>query len=81
MRYTWSSVLTSRGRIDLVVTFAGQIHLIEFKCNQSAEAGIRQIRDRGYAEQYQGSGKEIDLIGINFSTEKRNLEAWKVETL
>ncbi|MEA3340067.1 MAG: PD-(D/E)XK nuclease domain-containing protein, partial [Chloroflexota bacterium] len=54
-------------------------YIIEFKCNQSAEAGIRQIHDQGYVEKYRQSGKEIILMGINFSTEKRNLEGWQVE--
>jgi hypothetical protein len=74
-----SSVLTCRGRIDLVVTFSDKVYLIEFKCNQSAEAGIRQIQEKGYAEKYRQSDKKIILVGINFSTEKRNLEAWKVQ--
>jgi hypothetical protein len=55
--------------------------LIPNKCNQSAEATIRQIQDRGYAEKYKGSDQEVTLIGINFSTEKRNLEDWQVERL
>ena len=74
-----SSVLTNRGRIDLVVTFPDKTYIIEFKCNQSAEAGIKQIKDQGYAEKYRQSGKRIILMGINFSTEKRNLAAWQVE--
>ena len=74
-----SSVLTNRGRIDLVVTFPDETYIIEFKCNQSAEAGIKQIKDQGYVEKYRQSGKRIILMGINFSTEKRNLAAWQVE--
>ena len=74
-----SSVLTCRGRIDLAVTFPDKIYIIEFKCNQSAEAGIKQIRERGYVEKYRQSGKKMILMGINFSTEKRNLEAWQVD--
>jgi hypothetical protein len=74
-----SSVLTSRGRIDLVVTFPDKTYIIEFKCNQSAEAGIKQIKDQGYVEKYRQSGKRVILMGIDFSTEKRNLAAWQVE--
>ena len=76
-----SSVLTSRGRIDLVVTFPDCVYIIEFKCNQSAKSAIQQIREKGYAKSYRQSGKEIILVGINFSTEKRNLEEWKVERM
>jgi hypothetical protein len=76
-----SSVLTSRGRIDLLVTFPDHVYIIEFKCNQSAEATIQQIREKGYAEKYRQSGKKIALVGINFSTEKRNLEEWRVKRM
>jgi hypothetical protein len=76
-----SSVLTSRGRIDLVVSFPDRVYIIEFKCNQSAEVAIKQIQDQGYAEKYKGRGREIVLLGINFSTEKRNVEDWRVERL
>lgn len=74
-----SSVLTCRGRIDLVVTFPDKIYIIEFKCDQSAETGLKQIWERGYVEKYRQRGKQVVLLGINFSTEKRNLEAWEVE--
>ena len=73
------TVLTNRGRIDMAVTFADKVYIIEFKCNQSAKAAIKQIREKGYAEKYSGSGKEMILMGINFSTEKRNLAEWQVE--
>ena len=76
-----SSVLTSRGRIDLAVIFSDNVYIIEFKCNQSAESAIRQIHDKGYVGRYQQSGKKIILLGINFSTETRNLAEWRVETL
>ena len=75
-----SEVLTSRGRIDLVVEYADKIFIIEFKCNQSAKAGIKQIKNKGYAEKYIQRGKKIMLMGINFSSEERNVAEWKFET-
>ena len=76
-----SSVLTCRGRIDMVITYPEQVYIIEFKCNQSAEAALRQIHERGYAMPYLGENKQVVLIGINFSTEKRNLVAWQTMPL
>lgn len=73
-----SSVLTSDGRIDLVVQFPEKIYIIEFKCNQSADIALQQIHARGYADRYRHSGKPITLIDVNFNQEKRNLEQWKV---
>lgn len=74
-----SSLLTARGRIDMLITLPDRLYIIEFKCNQSAEAALRQIRDQGYIEPYVGCGKAITLMGLNFSTELRNVEAWAVE--
>jgi hypothetical protein len=74
-----SSLLTARGRIDMLITLPDHLYIIEFKCNQSAEAALRQIRDQGYIEPYMGCGKAITLMGLNFSTELRNVEAWAVE--
>ncbi len=74
-----SEVLACDGRIDLVMEFADKIYIIEFKCNQSAEAGIKQIREKGYDDKFKQSGKKIILMGINFDTEKRNVADWKVE--
>ena len=73
-----SSVLTCKGRIDLAVFFPDTTYIIEFKCNQSADAAIRQIQDNSYADQYRSSGKQITLVGINFSTEHKNLAEWKI---
>ncbi|MCP4353403.1 MAG: AAA family ATPase, partial [Desulfobacterales bacterium] len=74
-----TEVLTCRGRIDLVAEFADKIYIMEFKCNQSAEAAIKQIREKGYAEKYKQGSKKIILTGINFSTEKRIPTDWKTE--
>ncbi|MDM8551790.1 ATP-binding protein [Desulfobacterales bacterium HSG2] len=72
-----SEVLTCKGRIDLVTEFPDKVFIIEFKCNQSAEVAIQQIRDKGYADPYKQSGKKIILMGINFDSEKRNVSEWE----
>lgn len=74
-----TEVLTCDGRIDMVVMFPDKIYIIEFKCNQGAEAAIRQIREKGYALPYQGEGRKIILVGIGFDTEKRNISDWAWE--
>jgi hypothetical protein len=74
-----SEVLTCDGRIDMVVKFADKIYIMEFKCNQTADAALAQIRDKGYDRRYLPSGKKIIRMGINFDTEKRNVSEWKVE--
>ncbi len=74
-----SEILTSEGRIDLVMDFPNIIYLIEFKCNRSADAALNQIREKGYDKKYAQSAKKIVLMGINFDTKKRNVTDWKVE--
>ncbi len=71
-----SEVLTSNGRIDMVMEFEDKIYIIEFKCDQSPEAAIRQIREKGYDRKFRQSGKKLILLGVNFSTEKRNVDKW-----
>lgn len=88
----YNEVLTSNGRIDLLVEFADKVYIIEFKCNQSADMGIKQIRERKYYERYLKEDsphgittarqvKCIYLIGINFSTDEKNIMEWKLEKM
>lgn len=72
-----SELLTNRGRIDMAVHFPDKIYLLEFKCNQSAAVALEQIRAKGYAERYRGSGKRVIAIGINFDTKTRNISEWE----
>ncbi|HOU16161.1 MAG TPA: PD-(D/E)XK nuclease domain-containing protein [Anaerolineae bacterium] len=74
-----SSKLTCAGRIDLVMELPQHIYIFEFKCDQSAQAALAQIRAQEYAAPYRGLGKPITLVGINFSTEQRNVAEWAVE--
>jgi len=74
-----TEILTSQGRIDIAVEFPDKVYIIELKCNQSAEKAIAQIKEKKYAEKYLVSGREINLIGINFDTSERNISDWKVE--
>ncbi len=74
-----NSLLTNRGRIDMVVEFRDKIYIVEFKCNQSAAMAIQQIETKGYADRYKQDGRKIILMGLNFSTEQRNLVEWQVK--
>lgn len=63
----------------MLITLPDKVYIIEFKCNQSAEVALQQIRSRGYAEPYQASGNKV--IDINFSTGMRTIEAWQAVSL
>lgn len=73
-----SSVLTSRGRIDMVMIFPDKVYVIEFKCGQRAAVALQQIQDKGYAEPYRQAGRKVILLGINFNIETRNVQEWAV---
>jgi hypothetical protein len=73
--------LSSLGRMDIAVEFKDKVYVIELKCNQSADAAIRQIREKRYHEKYLQSGRRIHLLGINFSTAERRIVDWRMETV
>ncbi|WPD21724.1 MAG: ATP-binding protein [Candidatus Electrothrix scaldis] len=67
--------VTNHGRIDLTVCFEERVYIFEFKVNELTEPGcaLEQIKEKKYAEKYQGQGKEIWLIGVEFSRAERNV--------
>ncbi len=78
--YIRSEVHTSQGCCDALVENEHYIYAFEFKLDGSAEAVLQQIREKGYLAPYQDSEKEKVAVGINFSTEKKAVEEWKVES-
>ena len=77
---------SSNGRMDIMMRSGNYIYIIELKRDGSADEALRQINEKDYARQFaKEQMKDTDLkiisIGINFSSEKRNIEAWKYEIL
>jgi len=72
---------TNIGYIDAVAQTDKYIYIFEFKLNRTADEALTQIHDRKYYQKYQNSGKEIILVGVNFSTDTRNIESWKTEKI
>jgi hypothetical protein len=64
---------TSFGRLDMVVITAREIYIFEFKVNSTAEAALKQIDEKHYADPYAADG------GVNFSSSTRNIDRWVVE--
>ncbi|TCW60579.1 ATP-binding protein [Treponema sp. J25] len=71
---------TNQGRIDMTIETFRDMYIIEFKVD-SSEPAIKQIEERRYWEKYQGQGKRIHLLGINFSSEERNITDWEGRSL
>ena len=76
--YTQVEYHTSNGRIDLVLQTNQYIYIMEFKLNGTAEEALRQIEEKGYALPFSGDNREVFKIGVNFSSETRNIERWLV---
>ena len=77
--YTQVEVNTSKGRLDCILFAPQQIFIIEFKVDESAEIALAQINEKGYADPYLNDGRPIVKVGVNFSSEERTIEGWKVE--
>ena len=79
-QYTQSEVNTSDGRLDCVVQNSTHIYILEFKLDESAAAALKQIKDRGYHEKYHADPRPKVLLGINFSSQKKTIADWVMET-
>jgi hypothetical protein len=73
-----AEVRTSRGRIDAVIERKTRVYIFEFKLGDSAEAALAQIRERGYADPYRQSGKQIILVGVKFDMAERGIADWQI---
>jgi len=75
----YSELLTSEGRIDMMIESSNDIFIIEFKCNQSADMAIKQIKAKNYVDRFIIKEKPIKFIGINFESDKRNIGECVIE--
>ncbi|MBP3270492.1 MAG: AAA family ATPase [Bacteroidales bacterium] len=69
---------TSEGRMDILVETPRFIYIIEIKINDSAEAALQQIQDKGYARKFADDNRKLFKIGVRFSTDSRCIDSWKV---
>lgn len=68
----------NRGRIDCIVETDKYVYLFELKVDSSADEALKQIDSKDYALPYKADGRKLYKIGVNFSSETRMLEDWKV---
>jgi len=60
------------------VTIGDTTYIFEFKLNKSADEAIAQIKKKNYAAKYAASGRRVILFGVNFDSEKRQIDDWRV---
>jgi len=69
---------TADGRMDILVQTSDYIYIFELKMDGSAAAALQQIEDKGYARPFAEDPRKLFKIGVNFSSQKRCIDEWKV---
>ena len=54
------------GRSDHEVRVGSHLYVFEVKYNRSADAALRQIRDRGYGREHLGNDRPVTAVGLAF---------------
>lgn len=67
----------AHGRTDCIVKTKDFIYVFEFKCDESADAALNQIEEKGYTNSFASDRRKLFKVGVNFSTEMRNIDEWK----
>ena len=70
---------TTDGRMDILVQTKEYIYILELKIDQSADIALQQIEEKQYAKPFEGDGRTIYKIGVNFSSETRRITEWKID--
>ncbi|MDY5119311.1 MAG: AAA family ATPase, partial [Muribaculaceae bacterium] len=71
-------VHTAKGRVDLVLHAPQALYIIEIKLNKSAEAAMEQIELKQYDKRFALLNLPVVKVGVNFSTEARNITDWTI---
>ena len=67
-----SEVMTNLGRIDSVLKTSTDITIIEFKMKNNNDS-VEQILDKKYYQRYQSDSRNLNLLGITFSNQEKNI--------
>ncbi len=70
---------SAKGRSDLTLLMPKGIYVMELKYDDTAEAALAQINERGYADKYATDGRPITKVGIAFSSKERNITEWRCD--
>lgn len=76
--YVKVEVSSSLGRADAIVETSDYVYIIEYKLDKTADAALQQIEEKHYADPYLSDPRKLVRVGMNFSSELRGLESWKM---
>ena len=79
--HTQSEIATNKGRIDVLCQLSNMFYIFELKVNQRADKAMEQILDQEYSQLCRHQGKQIVVMGVSFSSKKRNIDTWQGELL
>ena len=57
------------------------VYIFEFKLNSTAEAALKQIEEKGYAQPYAVDARKIYKVGISFSSETGTVDDFGYKAL
>ena len=80
-RYVQMEVRTAKGRIDMTLSTATDLYVMELKIDRPASEALEQIDRKDYLLPYATGRLRLHKVGISFSTTERTLVDWKIEDL
>ena len=69
------------GVIDMLIRLPDLYYLLELKLDKNPEEGLSQIHAQQYHTPHLHQGKQLALVGVNFSSRLRNIDTWSGELL
>ena len=69
---------TANGRMDILLQTPQYIYILELKLDQSADAALQQIEEKGYAKPFENDSRKLFKIGVNFSTKTKLIDDWRI---
>ena len=79
--HTQGEVATNKGRIDVLCQLSNMFYIFELKVDQDAAIAMRQAVNQEYSQLCRHQGKQIVVMGVSFSSKKRNIDTWQGELL
>ena len=69
---------TPNGRVDIVMLSRTNLYIIEVKLDRDAQTAMQQIDLKQYDRRFALCGKPVVKVGINFDSQKGNIESWEI---
>lgn len=77
-KFVRTEIHSAKGRADCIVETENYVYIFEFKRDCSAKEALAQIEAQKYDAPYSVDTRKLFKIGLNFSTEERNLTEWEI---